>query len=191
MSEIHICLLSDQLLPNLIPILIRKPPSEIDLECNLVLAFERPSLPSGTRSTGNRLRAGIETYSIAATLPDELNRQRPCSNSTNGTSELVMSKRALYIATYDVADPTRLRKVHHVVKRFATGGQKSVFECFLNPPRSGASCWTRRDRSSTKRRTAWPSSGRAANAAGAARNRDIGGLIRTSSMSVDEDGAVQ
>ena len=42
-----------------------------------------------------------------------------------------MTKRALYIAAYDVAEPSRLRKVHHVVKRFATGGQKSVFECFL------------------------------------------------------------
>ena len=44
-----------------------------------------------------------------------------------------MTKRALYIAAYDVSDPSRLRKVHQVVKRFATGGQKSVFECFLTP----------------------------------------------------------
>lgn len=44
-----------------------------------------------------------------------------------------MNKRVLYIAAYDVSEPARLRKVHHVVKRFATGGQKSVFECFLTP----------------------------------------------------------
>ena len=44
-----------------------------------------------------------------------------------------MTKRVLYIAAYDVAEPSRLRQVHHVVKRFATGGQKSVFECFLTP----------------------------------------------------------
>ena len=44
-----------------------------------------------------------------------------------------MTKRVLYIAAYDVAEPSRLRKVHQVVKRFATGGQKSVFECFLTP----------------------------------------------------------
>ena len=44
-----------------------------------------------------------------------------------------MTKRVLHIAAYDVSDPSRLRKVHHVVKRFATGGQKSVFECFLTP----------------------------------------------------------
>ena len=42
-----------------------------------------------------------------------------------------MAKRVLYIAAYDVSEPSRLRKVHQVVKRFATGGQKSVFECFL------------------------------------------------------------
>lgn len=44
-----------------------------------------------------------------------------------------MTRRVLYIAAYDVSEPSRLRKVHHVVKRFATGGQKSVFECFLTP----------------------------------------------------------
>ncbi len=44
-----------------------------------------------------------------------------------------MPKRALYIAAYDVASPSRLRKAHHLAKSFATGGQKSVFECFLTP----------------------------------------------------------
>ena len=39
-----------------------------------------------------------------------------------------MTRRALYIVAYDVAKPSRLRKVHRTVKRFATGGQKSVFE---------------------------------------------------------------
>jgi len=42
-----------------------------------------------------------------------------------------MGKRILYIAAYDVADPRRLRRALHAVKGFATGGQKSVFECFL------------------------------------------------------------
>ena len=44
-----------------------------------------------------------------------------------------MSKRVLYVAAYDVADPARLRRVHRVVRRFASSGQKSAFECFLNP----------------------------------------------------------
>ena len=44
-----------------------------------------------------------------------------------------MTRRVLYIAAYDVSKPSRLRKVRGVVKRFATGGQKSVFECFLTP----------------------------------------------------------
>ena len=44
-----------------------------------------------------------------------------------------MTKRVLHIAAYDIANPARLRKVHQVVRRFATGGQKSVFECFLTP----------------------------------------------------------
>lgn len=43
-----------------------------------------------------------------------------------------MSHRALYIAAYDVASPSRRRQLHGTVKGYATGGQKSVFECFLS-----------------------------------------------------------
>ncbi len=39
--------------------------------------------------------------------------------------------RRLYLAAYDVACPKRLRRVLKVVKGHATGGQKSVFECWL------------------------------------------------------------
>lgn len=42
-----------------------------------------------------------------------------------------MPARSLYLAAYDVSDPKRLRKALDVMKRYATGGQKSVFECFL------------------------------------------------------------
>lgn len=44
-----------------------------------------------------------------------------------------MPNRALHIAAYDVASPARARQVRRVVKACATGGQKSVFECFLTP----------------------------------------------------------
>lgn len=39
--------------------------------------------------------------------------------------------RRLYVAAYDITAPRRLRAALHVVKGYATGGQKSVFECFL------------------------------------------------------------
>ncbi|MEA3411986.1 MAG: CRISPR-associated endonuclease Cas2 [Pseudomonadota bacterium] len=42
-----------------------------------------------------------------------------------------MAKRGLYLAAYDVASPRRLRCALAVVKDFSTGGQKSVYECFL------------------------------------------------------------
>lgn len=42
-----------------------------------------------------------------------------------------MTKRALYIACYDISDAGRLRKALQVLRNYATGGQKSVFECFL------------------------------------------------------------
>jgi len=40
--------------------------------------------------------------------------------------------RHLYLAAYDIADPKRLHRMLVAVKAYATGGQKSVFECWLN-----------------------------------------------------------
>ena len=42
-----------------------------------------------------------------------------------------MQQRALYIAAYDVSDDGRLRDALRVLKGYASGRQKSVFECFL------------------------------------------------------------
>ena len=42
-----------------------------------------------------------------------------------------MSMRDFYLAAYDVTDPDRLQAALHVLKGYACGGQKSVFECFL------------------------------------------------------------
>lgn len=43
-----------------------------------------------------------------------------------------MTRRA-YLAAYDISDNRRLQKALRVVKDYSTGGQKSVFECFLSP----------------------------------------------------------
>ncbi len=43
-----------------------------------------------------------------------------------------MPKRKLHIAAYDVTDAKRLRRMLHVVKDYATGGQKSAYECYLS-----------------------------------------------------------
>jgi CRISPR-associated protein Cas2 len=42
-----------------------------------------------------------------------------------------MPQRRLYIAAYDVSDDRRLRDALRVLKGYASGRQKSVFECFL------------------------------------------------------------
>jgi len=42
-----------------------------------------------------------------------------------------MSERVLHLAAYDISDARRLRLALRVAKNYATGGQKSVFECFL------------------------------------------------------------
>ena len=44
-----------------------------------------------------------------------------------------MKNRQLYIAAYDISCNRRLRKALYVVRSYASGGQKSVFECFLTP----------------------------------------------------------
>ncbi len=43
-----------------------------------------------------------------------------------------MARRHLHIAAYDVRDPRRLRLAMQAAKKYATGGQKSVYECFLS-----------------------------------------------------------
>lgn len=40
--------------------------------------------------------------------------------------------RSLFLIAYDVRHPRRLRRVHQVLKDFASGGQKSAFECYLS-----------------------------------------------------------
>ncbi len=44
-----------------------------------------------------------------------------------------MSKRLLYLAAYDISCNRRLRSALYVLRGYASGGQKSVFECYLNP----------------------------------------------------------
>ncbi len=38
-----------------------------------------------------------------------------------------------FLVCYDIADPTRLRKVHRVMRDFGDGIQLSVFACELSP----------------------------------------------------------
>lgn len=41
--------------------------------------------------------------------------------------------RRLYLIAYDICDERRLNKVREVLKAYSTGGQKSVYECWLSP----------------------------------------------------------
>jgi len=42
-----------------------------------------------------------------------------------------MSQRQLFLAAYDVSEPSRLHQAHDLLRDYSTGGQKSVFECYL------------------------------------------------------------
>ncbi|MBX5453479.1 MAG: CRISPR-associated endonuclease Cas2 [Acidobacteriia bacterium] len=44
-----------------------------------------------------------------------------------------MTDRALYLVAYDIAEPRRLRRALIAVRAYASGGQKSVHECYLSP----------------------------------------------------------
>jgi CRISPR-associated protein Cas2 len=39
--------------------------------------------------------------------------------------------RTLYLIAYDITDDRRLNRVREFLKGYSTGGQKSVYECFL------------------------------------------------------------
>jgi CRISPR-associated protein Cas2 len=42
-------------------------------------------------------------------------------------------QRTLYLFAYDISDPRRLARALKIVRAYATGGQKSVHECWLLP----------------------------------------------------------
>lgn len=44
---------------------------------------------------------------------------------------MFIMSRTLYIIAYDITDPHRLNRVRYFLKGYSTGGQKSVYECFL------------------------------------------------------------
>jgi CRISPR-associated protein Cas2 len=48
-----------------------------------------------------------------------------------------MQDRPLYLAAYDIGDPRRQAKARELLKAYSTGGQKSVYECFLSDAERG------------------------------------------------------
>lgn len=48
-----------------------------------------------------------------------------------------MTQRRLHIAAYDITDDRRRRAAHRIARDYATGWQKSVFECFLSDSERG------------------------------------------------------
>jgi CRISPR-associated protein Cas2 len=44
-----------------------------------------------------------------------------------------MTTRKLYLVAYDISEPKRLARALDVCREYATGGQKSVHECWLTP----------------------------------------------------------
>ncbi|MGB9845760.1 MAG: CRISPR-associated endonuclease Cas2 [Methanothermobacter tenebrarum] len=42
-----------------------------------------------------------------------------------------MAGRMLYVIAYDISEDRRLNRVRTFLKGYSTGGQKSVYECFL------------------------------------------------------------
>lgn len=60
--------------------------------------------------------------------------QAPLSCRHPATAKVsALSTRDPYLLAYDVADPRRLRAALKLARGHATGGQRSVHECFLTP----------------------------------------------------------
>lgn len=96
---------------------------------------------SGRRNSAQR--AGFARNPCAAGHNSRAKRKRPAGGAPGfeslrmlhgvfGRRMLRAMSRHLYLVGYDVADPKRLRRMLACVKRHATGGQRSVFECWLN-----------------------------------------------------------
>lgn len=51
-----------------------------------------------------------------------------------------MPDRQLYVIAYDVCEPGRRRRAWRLLKDYAWGDQKSVFECFLTPSEKRELC---------------------------------------------------
>lgn len=45
--------------------------------------------------------------------------------------------RTLYLVAYDIRDSRRLNSARYLLKGYSTGGQKSVYECFLTDAELG------------------------------------------------------
>lgn len=50
---------------------------------------------------------------------------------------VMSAARQLYVVCYDIASPKRLQAALHLVRHYASGGQKSVHECWLSEPERG------------------------------------------------------
>lgn len=44
-----------------------------------------------------------------------------------------MAKRSFYLIAYDISDPRRQAQIRKHLQAYATGAQKSLFECWLTP----------------------------------------------------------
>jgi CRISPR-associated protein Cas2 len=71
-----------------------------------------------------------------ASLPQSVAVLTSLSTKSDGCFSLIispMTNRQLYLEAYDISCNRRLRKALYVLRSYASGGQKSVFECFLTP----------------------------------------------------------
>ena len=57
----------------------------------------------------------------------------PSLTVSPGGANILRMQRTLYLVAYDICDPRRLARALKIVRAYATGGQKSVHECWLLP----------------------------------------------------------
>lgn len=86
------------------------------------------------RQPGAYSKAGLRSGATTLSPPDARHTTTLSSLRQEGPArkmESMIKHRSLYVAAYDVRDPRRLRRALQLLRRYSSGGQKSVHECFL------------------------------------------------------------
>lgn len=81
---------------------------------------------------------GLRLATISVATIDGIGKLAGAPLLTRRGYSVGMTQRSLHIAAYDISSAARLRSALRVLRNYATGGQKSVFECFLTPTEKGA-----------------------------------------------------
>src|SRR5712675_2485895 len=87
---------------------------------------------SGARPSGSASRTRCRSYRPRYPRSDSA-ASLPSPTFSRALLICALMQRILYLVAYDISHPRRLARALKTVRAYATGGQKSVHECWLLP----------------------------------------------------------